>query len=238
MANQLKIEKGLVAALLIICLWFIAILGFFQLTINWYNPLYYLICLVPAHLYTGLFITAHESWHGNISTNKKLNRFMGVLACNLFAYNSYNRIQQGHHRHHTEPTSHDDPEFSESRKFFPWLFKFVSQYVTLWQFLWMSITTTILLQFFKTENIVMYYLAPTFIATVQLFYFGTYLPHRGEYNNRHQSGTQKKNHVWAFLSCYFFGYHYEHHHSPRTPWYQLYKLKNENVKNDVRIPSY
>ena len=223
---------------IIILLWFIVVFGFFQLEINWFNPIYYLLCLIPAHLYTGLFITAHESWHGNISTHKTLNKFIGVLACALFAYNSYNKIQTGHHKHHSHPTSDHDPEFSKTRKFFPWLFSFIFHYLTIWQFVFMAITTTVMLEFFNTGNIILYYLAPTFIATIQLFYFGTYLPHRGEYENKHQSGTQKKNHVWAFLSCYFFGYHYEHHYSPRTPWYQLYKLKEQNDRDGVTIPSY
>jgi beta-carotene ketolase (CrtW type) len=30
------------------------------------------------------------------------------------------------------------------------------------------------------------------------------------------------------LSCYFFGYHYEHHESPQTPWWKLYQIKNRN----------
>lgn len=222
----------------IIGLWIVAVFGLLHLEIRWNNPLYYLLCLVPAHLYTGLFITAHESWHGNISRNKTLNRIVGMLACTLFAYNSYYKIQAGHHRHHSDPTSDHDPEFSQSRKFFPWLFSFTFHYLTIWQFVLMAITTTVMLEFFPTGNIILYYLAPTFLATIQLFYFGTYLPHRGEYDNKHQSGTQKKNHVWAFISCYFFGYHYEHHYSPKTPWYRLYKLKEQNERNGIAVPSY
>ncbi|MEL7193577.1 MAG: fatty acid desaturase, partial [Bacteroidota bacterium] len=36
---------------------------------------------------------------------------------------------------------------------------------------------------------------------------------------------QKRNHMWAFLTCYFFGYHFEHHDSPNTPWWKLWELK-------------
>ncbi|RZL43682.1 MAG: fatty acid desaturase, partial [Pedobacter sp.] len=28
-----------------------------------------------------------------------------------------------------------------------------------------------------------------------------------------------------FITCYFFGYHLEHHQKPATPWWQLYKSK-------------
>jgi beta-carotene ketolase (CrtW type) len=41
----------------------------------------------------------------------------------------------------------------------------------------------------------------------------------------HKARTQKKNHFWAMLSCYFFGYHREHHEDPHIAWWQLYKVK-------------
>jgi len=74
---------------------------------------------------------------------------------------------------------------------------------------------------------VLFWIIPSVLATFQLFFFGTYLPHSGEHesDNRHKSSTQSKNHIWAFLSCYFFGYHYEHHEKPYVPWWQLYKEK-------------
>jgi beta-carotene ketolase (CrtW type) len=27
------------------------------------------------------------------------------------------------------------------------------------------------------------------------------------------------------MSCWFFGYHWEHHEHPRLPWWQLYSTK-------------
>jgi beta-carotene ketolase (CrtW type) len=35
----------------------------------------------------------------------------------------------------------------------------------------------------------------------------------------------RKNHVMAFLACYFFGYHSEHHLWPGTPWWKLWMRK-------------
>ncbi|MFW6276162.1 MAG: fatty acid desaturase, partial [Bacteroidota bacterium] len=70
---------------------------------------------------------------------------------------------------------------------------------------------------------------PALLSTLQLFYFGTYLPHRKPHTHdmgRHRARTQSKNHLWAMLSCYFFGYHTEHHESPGTPWWQLYTKKS------------
>jgi len=45
----------------------------------------------------------------------------------------------------------------------------------------------------------------------------------GEHVNKHQSRSQHKNHVLAFFSCYFFGYHYEHHDAPWLPWWKLWR---------------
>ncbi|MDQ1141520.1 fatty acid desaturase [Pedobacter agri] len=37
------------------------------------------------HLYTGLFITAHDAMHGTISSNKTINNFFGYLAVFIYA---------------------------------------------------------------------------------------------------------------------------------------------------------
>jgi beta-carotene ketolase (CrtW type) len=42
----------------------------------------------------------------------------------------------------------------------------------------------------------------------------------------YKARSQKRNHLGAFFCCYFFGYHYEHHAFPETPWWRLYKKKN------------
>jgi beta-carotene ketolase (CrtW type) len=87
----------------------------------------------------------------------------------------------------------------------------------------MAILFNVLKLWLPQSNLLLFWVAPSLLSTFQLFYFGTYLPHKGEHDNRHQSRSQKKNHVAAFFSCYFFGYHYEHHDSPGTPWWRLWK---------------
>lgn len=72
------------------------------------------------------------------------------------------------------------------------------------------------------------FVAPPVLASLQLFTFGTYLPHRRpttEAMAPHHARTQEPNHPWAMLSCYFFGYHWEHHQSPSTPWWRLWRVK-------------
>ncbi|EMR01782.1 fatty acid desaturase [Cesiribacter andamanensis] len=196
-------------------------------TISWTSPLTWLLVLVQTHLYTGLFITAHDAMHGVVSSHKKLNTAIGWLAALLFAYNWYPRLFPRHHQHHRHVATEEDPDYHPSGNFFRWYLSFLGNYITIWQLVAMAITYNLLILVFPQPNVILYWMVPSILATCQLFYFGTYLPHMGEHapDNRHKSGSQPKNHLWAFISCYFFGYHWEHHNYPGTPWWQLWKKK-------------
>ncbi len=220
--------RGISVALVIIAAWLsllLFLLGTF--TINWYSPTTYLLVLLQTHLYTGLFITAHDAMHGAVSSNRKLNKRIGQFAALLFAFNSYNKLLPKHHEHHRFVATDQDPDYHKSQTFFIWYFSFLKQYVVWWQIVAMAVTYNLLKLLFPQENVILFWIVPSLLATLQLFYFGTYLPHRGEHkqHNRHKSGSQPKNHFMAFLSCYFFGYHWEHHNYPATPWWQLWKKK-------------
>jgi beta-carotene ketolase (CrtW type) len=102
------------------------------------------------------------------------------------------------------------------------------RYTTVKQIIVMAIVFNVLKIWFTESNILLFWVVPALLASMQLFYFGTYLPHRKPHNEDmepHKARTQKKNHLWAMLSCYFFGYHYEHHDDVHIPWWQLYKTK-------------
>lgn len=224
----LKKQQGLWVAFGIMAAWAGLLLyllaGF---TINWYSPFTYLFVLLQTHLYTGLFITAHDAMHGAVSTNRRLNKKVGQVAALLFAFNSYNKLYPKHHEHHRFVASDKDPDYHASQNFFLWYFSFLKQYVVWWQILAMAITYNLLKLVFPQENVILFWIVPSLLATLQLFYFGTYLPHRGTHHHedRHKSGSQPKNHLWAFMSCYFFGYHWEHHNFPGTPWWKLWRKK-------------
>jgi len=226
-----KNEKGVLIGSGIILLWSLSLfclLHFYQLT--WSNPLTYLFILLQTHLYTGLFITAHDAMHGAVSSHKQVNKSIGTLAAALFAYNSYKKLFPKHHLHHRFVATDKDPDYHHGN-FVTWYVKFAREYVSVWQILLMAGTYELLLLAFPKPNVILYYIIPSLLATLQLFYFGTYLPHRGEHRNKHKSSTQKKNHLWAFISCYFFGYHYEHHHAPGVPWWRLYQEKEKLTKS-------
>jgi len=217
--------KGVIIAFSIISLWSLSLFFLLNWDFDWANPLTYLAVFFQMHLYTGLFITAHDAMHGIVSSNKKLNHFVGWIAALLFSYNFYWRLFPKHHEHHRFVATDKDPDYHSSGNFLIWYFSFIKQYVSVWQILLMAITFNILKLYIPTENLIIFWMIPAVLSTIQLFYFGTYLPHRGESNNKHHSESQSKNHFWAFISCYFFGYHYEHHDSPGTPWWRLWKLK-------------
>jgi beta-carotene ketolase (CrtW type) len=223
--------KGILIALSIMLTWLVSLVFLLQWEINWKNPLTYLAILFQMHLYTGLFITAHDAMHGVVAFNKKINHTIGWIAAILFSFNFYWKLFPKHHEHHRYVATDKDPDYHASGNFFLWYFSFIKQYLSIWQILLMAISFNILKLFIPTENLIVFWMLPAILSTLQLFYFGTYLPHMGEADNKHHSHSQKQNHFWAFISCYFFGYHYEHHDSPGTPWWKLWRVKEAYGKN-------
>lgn len=184
----------------------------------------YLMIFVQMHLYTGLFITAHDSMHGTISSNKTINNFIGHLSVFLYAGFFYNKLYAKHHKHHSHVHTEEDPDFAP-HGFWRWYLSFMLNYVTIIQLVIMAVAFNVLQIWIEQRNLLLFWVLPSLMSTFQLFYFGTYLPHKGEHENEYHSSTLQKNHLLAFFTCYFFGYHLEHHQKPGTPWWQLYKTK-------------
>jgi beta-carotene/zeaxanthin 4-ketolase len=196
------------------------------------NPWMYLHIIVQAYLYTGLFITGHDAMHGNISEKRWVNTILGTLSVGLFAGMSYSRLRKNHGLHHKHVASEGDPDFYvHSQNYWKWWAVFMWRYMTISQIVIMAVLFNVFLWVFPAwgeAKILIYWALPAILGTLQLFYVGVYWPHRLPHTTtmgRHRARTQKKNHLWAMLSCYFFGYHYEHHEDPHTPWWQLYKTK-------------
>jgi beta-carotene ketolase (CrtW type) len=191
---------------------------------------------LQAYLCTGLFITAHDAMHGAVSAHPGLNRAVGSLASFLFAGLSYRRLVVNHQAHHAGPTGKADPDFfARSQAFWPWLGTFMVRYTTVGQLLIMAAAYNLLERALHVPEwrLWAYWVAPTLLGTLQLFYFGTYLPHRPPHRPEqapHFARTQSRGHLWAMLSCYFFGYHREHHESPGTPWWRLWRLKEARAR--------
>lgn len=217
-------NTGILIALLVLGSWLTSIILLMRWQFNWSNPLVYVFILVQMHLYTGLFITAHDAMHGTVSANRSINNAIGYTSTMFYAVFWYPQLYTKHHKHHSHVHSDEDPDYHQGT-FFTWYFTFIRNYLSIWQILVMAVLFNILKLWVPQANLILFWVVPSLLSTLQLFYFGTYLPHKGEHINKHQSRSLPKNHLLAFLSCYFFGYHYEHHDSPGTPWWLLWKLK-------------
>ena len=222
---------GVLIALLVIISWALHLAYMLLLQpVNLLDVWFWVHMLIQTWLFTGLFITAHDSMHGTISANRKLNNVIGFSATLLFAGMWYPMLIKKHKMQHINPGTALDPDYYTGKQnFFAWWFSFMKAYVTIWQILIMAGLFNLGLLYFSEIQLIVLWIIPSILATFQLFYFGTYLPHRLPHTTEmgiYKSRTLKKNHLWAMLSCYFFGYHYEHHASPQTPWWKLYQTKN------------
>lgn len=197
----------------------------------WDSPLTWLQVAFQAWLCTGLFITGHDAMHGTVARQPWVNETVGTVACFLFAGLSYRRLVLNHHAHHAQPTGEADPDFStRTQSFWPWLGTFMARYTTLPQLGVMAAKFNIFVFLGVSQpRILAFWVLPAVLGTLQLFYFGTYQPHRRPDTPDmapHHARTLPRNHLWAMLSCFFFGYHWEHHQSPGTPWWRLWRVKD------------
>lgn len=180
-------------------------------------------------LYTGLFITAHDAMHGTVAPfSRRLNNVYGVIAVVCYAIFSFQRLLDEHGRHHAAPGTDDDPDFYGSADvgFSGWYLRFLAHYITWRQVLLNAIAFNVLIHVFQvaTLNALLFYVLPAFLSTLQLFYFGTYLPHRRQatsFVDRHNARSSHFSRLGSLLSCFHFGYHLEHHRSPSVPWWNL-----------------
>lgn len=194
-----------------------------QWQVNFTNPLLYLFILVQMHLYTGLFITAHDAMHGSIAPNARVNNLTGYICTFLYASFWYPQLYTKHHKHHSYVHTAEDPDYHKGT-FFAWYVQFIRNYLSVWQIVVMAILFNVFKLWVPQPNLILFWVVPSLLSTLQLFYFGTYLPHKGEHDNKHQSRSFGRNHFLAFFSCYFFGYHYEHHDEPWLPWWKLWQV--------------
>ncbi|MBD2456422.1 fatty acid desaturase [Nostoc sp. FACHB-87] len=227
---EAKTSPGILIAGLILGLWVISITLFFL--INIYQtpiPLIAIALLWQTFLYTGLFITAHDAMHGVVfPQNPKINNWIGRICVFLYALFSYQELLQKHWSHHRYPATKDDPDFydHQQQNFFAWYFNFIKSYWNWRQHL-RFILVYIFLRYIcniHEANLILFWCIPSILSSIQLFYFGTFLPHRRLAEGYTSSHCTRSTHLpvfWSFITCYHFGYHKEHHEYPHVPWWRL-----------------
>jgi fatty acid desaturase len=234
---KLQSNKGLLVATIVVMLWigslvFLSSIDLAQLLPGWIL----LGVLGRTFIQTGLFIVAHDAIHGSVcARNRKLNDAIGQFAVRLYAVLDYQKLAINHRQHHLQPGQAGDPDFHDCNRFI-WYLKFMKGYLNFQQLVFQCLglgTIFMSLHFglhVPVPNLFLFWILPIFFSTIQLFFFGTYLPHRpSNPENSHQATSSNYPPIWSFLTCYHFGYHWEHHEYPWLAWYDLPSVRQVSL---------
>ncbi|MBM3605960.1 MAG: beta-carotene ketolase [Alphaproteobacteria bacterium] len=177
-------------------------------------------------LSVGLFIIAHDAMHGAVVPGApRANVAIGRLALTLYAGFSWRKLIIKHMAHHRHAGTDDDPDFARSGML-RWYMSFVATYFG-WREFWILGTTVIVYALILGDRwpYVGFWAVPSILASVQLFVFGTWLPHREDghaFPDRHNARSTRVSDPVSLLTCFHFGgYHHEHHLHPSVPWWRL-----------------
>ncbi|HLL58774.1 MAG TPA: fatty acid desaturase [Allosphingosinicella sp.] len=187
------------------------------------------LVLAICWLNVGLFIVAHDCMHGSLAPSRPvLNRWIGRVALALYAGFSFDRLLPKHFEHHKSPGTEHDPDFHapHPRAFGRWYFAFLRQYFGLRELAVLTALVGVYVFVLGAPypNLLLFWALPAILSSVQLFYFGTFLPHRQEdqsFADRHQARSSEFSWLTSLLTCFHFGYHHEHHLAPHVPWWAL-----------------
>lgn len=219
---------GVTLALAIIGAW--AALHFYAVFVHRLEPSSLLVgpimVAVLCWLNVGLFIVAHDAMHGSLAPHRPaINRAFGRVALALYAGFWFDHLRSAHFEHHRRPGTEDDPDFSEHDRLLPWYAGFIRHYFGWAQFAVLAAVTAVLLLLgADLANILLFWAAPAILSSLQLFYFGTFRPHRRHeqgFADDHRARSNEFGWLASLLSCYHFGYHHEHHLAPHVPWWRL-----------------
>lgn len=192
----------------------------------------FVVVLLRSQLQTGLFIVAHDAMHGVLWRERPpWNDAIGALALGLYAGLPYERCRRNHHRHHRLTASPGDPDFPADQRagFWLWYSQFMAGYLCRRQMQtllcgWALLgSVAIRLNTSAWISVVAFCVVPLLLSSLQLFLFGTYLPHRCQRWPRCARQPRSLDlPVWlSLLTCFHFGYHREHHDHPGLSWFQL-----------------
>ncbi len=227
---------GLLVPLLLLSAWTVSLVGSCWLDVNHCSLLMVVMAIaIRTFCHTGLFVTAHDAMHGTVSiANSRLNHLVGGLCTTLYACLSYSALQVKHQLHHQYPATALDPDFCE-QGIARWYFQFMRGYLVgmprqqIWTLLLGMGAIFVSLHGLggvPIANLLLFWVLPILLSSVQLFYFGTFLPHHSPAAlGKHRSRSSNLSTLWSLLTCYHFGYHWEHHEYPQLPWYKLPSVK-------------
>ena len=202
----------------------------FVFELSWASlPLALTMALVLCWLSVGLFIVSHDAMHGSlVPGSPRANAAIGTVLLFLYAGFSFESLRKAHFAHHRHAGTARDPDFDAEnpRAFWPWYATFLRRYFGLGSLIWVScvVVTLWLALDVPVPQLLLLYALPAIASSLQLFYFGTYRPHRhadDAFVDRHQARSDEFGTLASFLTCFHFGYHLEHHQYPQLPWWAL-----------------
>jgi beta-carotene ketolase (CrtW type) len=180
-------------------------------------------------LFVGLFIVAHDCMHGSLAPHRPaLNRGLGQLCLLLYAGFDFDRLTEKHHLHHRHSGTSGDPDFEPVAHagILRWYLGFFMTYFSWRQLVFVTALGSFYLYVvgIAPANLIAFWVLPAIASSFQLFYFGTYLPHRPgppPFNDNHRARSNAYGWWLSLFTCFHFGYHHEHHLRPGVPWWRL-----------------
>ncbi len=230
---------GLVLAALIAGGWLgLHAYSMFVFELSWASlPQAFLMAIVLCWLSVGVFIISHDAMHGTLAPgHKRLNSAIGGVLLFLYAGFAWRKMRDAHFEHHKRAGHPGDPDFDENNptSFVHWYWTFFRRYFS-WQSL-LFVHTVVGIYWFVFDvpfmQIFVLYGAPALLSSLQLFYFGTFRPHRhsgASFPDDHNARSDHLGTLASLASCFHFGYHLEHHRRPDVPWWALPRAKQAGV---------
>jgi beta-carotene ketolase (CrtW type) len=202
-------------------------------------PLVPIVVALQSWLSVGLFIIAHDAIHGTLApSRKRLNNSVGRIAINLYGGFNFDALARAHHQHHRYSGTDADPDFSTMHPQNPllWAWVFFRRHTTLRCIIYFNIVFNVELHVLGADqaNVLLFFALPAVLSALQLFYFGTFLPHKhedeSEFSDEHRARSSEFGPLMSLLTCYHFGYHHEHHLYPFVPWWRLPEARRKHAR--------
>ncbi|HEY8615943.1 fatty acid desaturase [Phenylobacterium sp.] len=192
-----------------------------------------LVVAAQAWLGAGMFIIAHDAIHGSLAPGRpRLNAAIGQLCVGLYAGFAFGKLAHAHRLHHEAPGTAADPDFHAPapHTLLPWFVAFFRRHFGWPEFARVAAVLALYLWLGAgVANLIVFWGLPAILSAVQLFVFGTWLPHRhegeGVFADAHR--TRSLDYPWlgSLLACFHFGRHHEHHMRPDVPWWRLPQVR-------------
>ncbi|WP_234033048.1 fatty acid desaturase [Erythrobacter rubeus] len=199
------------------------------------------LAIVQVWLSVGVFIVCHDAMHGSLVPGRpQVNSAIGTVLLFLYAGFAWRKLRDAHFAHHKLAGKAGDPDFDENNPadFFRWYGTFFKRYFGWQSLLFVHTVVGIywLVIGIPMVQIVLLYGAPALLSSLQLFYFGTFRPHRHQagmdeldFADSHNTRSDQFGTLTSLATCFHFGYHLEHHRRPDVPWWALPSARRAGV---------